>query len=283
MEAKKIGFIGLGEVGRIFSKEMKARGAEVYFYDIEAKEAEEWITFLPLQELISRCDIIISTVVTHEAVDVAHEAAKFLTAENTYADMNSTSAPVKKKIAEIIEKSNANFIEGAILSAVGETGVKASILVSGRGAEGFARLMNDLGLINLRYFSPRIGDASTAKMIRSIFSKGLECLLLEMLIAGRRAGNEDYVWKDVVDFMTKNPFERVAENWIRTHPTACERRYHEMIQVIETLEDIGVKPIMSRGTKEFFEHSLTLEVDEKFSKKPDSIQQVIDFFSEFKT
>jgi 3-hydroxyisobutyrate dehydrogenase-like beta-hydroxyacid dehydrogenase len=274
METKKIGFIGFGEVGKTFSKEMTANGAEVYYYDIVDKKPEEGISFLPLRELVLTCNIILSTVATHVAIEVAKEAVKYLDSGKTYADMNSTSASVKNKIAQIIEKSGANFIEGAILSAVGETGPRASILVSGKKAEEFSRFMNRYGLINLKYFSSNIGDASLVKMIRSIFSKGVECLLLEMLIAGKRAGVEDYLWKDIVDFMTKNSFKSVAENWIRTHPLACERRYHEIVQVLETLEEINIEAIMTRGTRDFFQRSRAMGLEKIFSTKPDEFWNV---------
>jgi 3-hydroxyisobutyrate dehydrogenase-like beta-hydroxyacid dehydrogenase len=274
METKKIGFIGFGEVGRTFSQEMKTQGAELYSYDVVNKKPENWITFLSLPALIRGCDIILSTVSTHVAIEVAQEAAKYLTFGKIYADMNSTSAGVKNKIAEIIEPSTADFIEGAILSAVGEAGPKASILVSGERGEEFSKLMNQMGLINVKYFSAKVGEASQVKMIRSVFSKGIECLLLEMLISGRRAGVAEYVWKDIVDFMTKNPFDKVAENWIKTHPLACERRYHEMVQVVETLEEIGVDPLITRGTQEFFRRSVEMGLGDQFGEKPSNFWDV---------
>ena len=95
-----------------------------------------------------------------------------------------------------------------------------------------------------------------------------------MLIAGRRAGVADYLWKDIVDFMTKNSFDRVAQNWIKTHPGACERRYHEMVQVMETLEEIGVEPIMTRGTLGFFQRSRTMGLERVFQTKPDDFWDV---------
>ena len=274
METKKIGFIGFGEVGRTFSQEMKARGAEVYFYDIVNKKPESWIVSLPLPDLIGRCDIILSTSSTHVAVEVAQEASGYLTPGKIYVDMNSTSASVKNRIADVIEPSKADFIEGAILSAVGETGPKASILVCGGKAEAVSSMMNHLGLINLKYFSPKIGEASQVKMLRSVFSKGIECLLLEMLMAGRQAGVAEYLWKDIVDFMTKNSFERVAENWIRTHPVAFERRYHEMVQVVETLKEMGVEPLMTEGAKDFFKRSCALGLEKTFKTKPENFWDV---------
>ena len=274
METQRIGFIGFGEVGRTFAQEMRSRGADVFYYDLVTKKTEPWISSLSLPELIDRCDVILSTASTHVAVEIAEKAVRHLRAGKIYADMNSTSGSVKNRIAQVIEPSDADFIEGAILSAVGETGSKASILVCGKRGEEFSGLMNRLGLVNLKYFSPKIGEASQVKMIRSVFSKGIECLLLEMLIAGRRANVAEYLWKDIVDFMTKNSFERVAENWIRTHPVAFERRYHEMVQVVETLKEMGVEPLMTEGTKDFFKRSRGLGLETAFKTKPESFWDV---------
>lgn len=277
MQEPRVGFIGFGEVGKTFSREMSARGAEVHYYDVVNGKPEPGARYLPLPDLIRTCDIILSTVVSHAAIDVARQAAVYLTGGKTYADMNSTSASVKKEIAAIIAPSHATFVEGAILSAVGEAGARASILVSGEKAEEFARLMSRLGLVNVQYISPRIGEASLVKMIRSVFSKGVECLLLEMLTAAKRAGVKDHLWKDVVDFMTRHPFEKVAENWIRTHPVACERRYHEMVQVVGTLEEIHVEPILSRATRDFFERSIRMGMGRIFEEKPENFWEVPEF------
>jgi len=282
METTRIGFIGFGEVGRTFCQVMRAAGAEVYYYDVVRKEPAAGVTSVSLKELISRCEILLSTVATHVAVTVAEAAAPLLTARNTYADMNSTSASVKRRIGEIVEKSEADFVEGAILSAVGEAGAKASILVGGARAEAFARRMNALGLVNMKYFSPRVGDASQVKMLRSIFSKGVECLLLEMLVAGRRAGVAEPLWKDIVEFMTRHPFEGVAENWIKTHPGACQRRYHEMEQVLETLKELDVEPVMTRGTTEYFRRSATSGIAKRFGRKPENVWAVFEELEELR-
>ena len=273
-KAQRIGFIGFGEVGKTFASAMVARGAEVSYYDVVRTDAVPGAAYCSLEELVARCEILLSTVTTHVAVAAAETAVPLLTSQNTYADMNSTSASLKRRIAGIIGTSAANFVEGAILSAVGEAGAKASILVAGERAEAFAHRMNELGLVNVKYFSSVVGEASQVKMLRSIFSKGVECLLLEMLVAGKRAGLAEYLWKDIVEFMTKHPFQGIAENWIKTHPGASERRYHEMEQVLETLQELGVDPIMTRGTTEFFRQSTESGLAARFTRKPDDVWAV---------
>ena len=273
MNSNRIGFIGFGEVARAFSQELNAHGAVLHYYDVVEKEHPAYITFLPLRELAVECDILLSTVTTDVAVAAAQSAAPFLRPQTVYADMNSTSPSVKIRIAEIIGKQ-AIFVEGSILSAVGESGAKSVILVSGERAESFASRMKELGLVNLRYFSPTIGEASQVKMLRSIFSKGVECLLLEMLVAARKAGLAEYLWNDIVELMTKHSFKAVAENWIKTHPLACERRYHEITQVLETLRDLDMEPVMTQGTANFFKRSVDLGVGQAFGRKPDDFRDV---------
>ncbi len=274
MKPTRIGFIGFGEVGKTFASAMVTSGAEVSYHDVVRMDAVPGVDYCPLEELVARCQILLSTVTTHIAAAVAQTAAPLLTSRHTYADMNSTSASMKRRIAEIIGTSSANFVEGAILSAVGEAGAKASILVAGERAEAFARQMNQLGLVNVKYFSSAVGEASQVKMLRSIFTKGVECLLLEMLVAGKRAGVAEYLWKDIVDFMTKHPFQGIAENWIKTHPAASKRRYHEMEQVLATLKELGVDPVMTRGTTEFFRQSTESGLAERFTRKPDDLWAV---------
>lgn len=147
-------------------------------------------------------------------------------------------------------------------------------LVAGARGEQAARNLTKLGL-NVSFYSPEIGKASMFKMLRSIFSKGLECLILELLIAGRRAGIGEDLWKDITSFMANKPFDQIADNWVRTHAIAHERRYHEMHQVVETMLEIGVEPIMSNATRLFFQRSVSLRFDDQFPAQPDSSDEVV--------
>ncbi|MCP5118598.1 MAG: NAD(P)-dependent oxidoreductase, partial [bacterium] len=138
------------------------------------------------------------------------------------------SPSIKVEIGRTISRSGADFVEGAILGAVGASGADTRILTGGNRGPEAAETLTHLGL-RVSFFSSEIGKASTFKMLRSIFSKGFEAVILELLIAGKRAGIEEELWKDVCEFMDQNPFERVAANWTRTHTVAHERRYHEMV------------------------------------------------------
>lgn len=287
MDYEKIGVIGFGEVGNIFSRALQKSGARIIAYDILLDQGEKGdgikrriqkaaVLSDSLEHVVRKSDLIFSTVVTQAAKEVAVLCSDHLSPGKIYVDLNSTSPSVKVDMGDIIQSSGADFVEGAILGAVGVTGSKTQILTAGEKGKEVADNLNNLGL-NVLYYSPEIGKASLFKMIRSIFSKGLEVIMLEMLVAGKRVGINNDLWEDVTCFMASKPFDEICAHWIRTHAVACKRRYHETEQVLETMKEIGVEPIMSSGTQAFFKRSLSLGLEEAFPEKPDSYEEVIDF------
>jgi len=287
MVPKYIGFVGFGEVGSTFSKAMAEKGALIHVYDglisqeggeevIRSRIQADGIYIQPLVEVVARSEYVLSTVTTQAARDVARTCAPHLRTGQIYVDLNSTSPAVKVEIGHIVEPSGAHFVEGAILGAVGTAGAKVRLLVAGDKGPEVAETLKTLGL-NASFYSPDIGKPAAFKMLRSIFSKGLEALVLEMMIAGRRAGIGKDLWADITGFMTDNPFGRAAANWIQTHAVAYERRYYEMVQVIETMQEINIEPIMTSATEAFFKRSLSLGFEDAFEGKPEAFEAVVDF------
>ncbi|MEJ2014006.1 MAG: DUF1932 domain-containing protein, partial [Anaerolineales bacterium] len=141
-------------------------------------------------------------------------------------------------------------------------------------AEYAAETLCGLGLA-FEAFSEQVGRASTFKMLRSVFSKGLEVILIEMLIAGEKVGIADELWNDITAFMDAKAFGTIAANWITSHAVAHERRYHEMQQVRETLLSLSVDPLLTQATESFFERSGTLGLEHLFDEKPSEWKAVV--------
>ena len=282
----RIGFIGFGEVASTFARAMQEHGAAVAAYDLlfahpegrrmlAARAQDLPINFGPLPDVVGGADYVLSTVTTQAAREAAAACAQHLRPGQVFLDLNSTSPAAKQELARLIGPSGADFVEGAILGAVGATGAATEILTGGPKAAEAAAALSALGL-RARYYSPEIGKASMFKMLRSIFSKGLEAVLVEFLIAARRAGMAEDLWRDVAEFMTHNRFEAVASNWVRTHAVAHSRRHHEMVQVLETMQELGVKPVVSEAVKALFERSASLGLEQAFPEKPGSMEEVIE-------
>jgi 3-hydroxyisobutyrate dehydrogenase-like beta-hydroxyacid dehydrogenase len=269
------GFIGFGEVGRTFSAALRERGVDVAAFDINRSRVDAGgVLYLALDELSRRADYVLSTVTTQSAVVAAEACAPHLRPSQFFVDLNSTSPRVKQEIAEIVAATDAQFVEGAILGAVGVTGAQTRILTGGAAGDRAAADLTAAGL-RVAFYSPEVGKASTFKMLRSIFSKGLEALILELLISGRRAGMEQDLWADINELMSAKSFDKIAGNWVQTHPYACERRYHEMEQVVETMEELGVEPVMTTATNRFFERSKRLALGGRLGGRQLALEDVV--------
>lgn len=286
MQPSRVGFIGFGEVGAVFSAALRARGAEVSAYDVnldrpggparlEKRARAEGIRFRPLAAVVKETDWVLSTVRSQTAREAAAACAAHLRPGQGFVDLNSTSPAVKIEIERVVRPSGAAFVEGAILGAVGAAGAGARILTGGEHGRVAAETLTGLGL-NASFYSAEIGKASLFKMLRSIFSKGVEALVLELLVAARRAGIERDLWKDVAGFMTENAFEKVAANWVVTHPGACARRGHEMEEVVGTMREVGIEPLLAAAVEAFFKRSTAVGLKEAFPEKPGSLWPVVE-------
>jgi 3-hydroxyisobutyrate dehydrogenase-like beta-hydroxyacid dehydrogenase len=282
----RIGVLGFGEAGSIFAAALARAGAAVDSYDRlwDARDAAHLtelaadhpgIGFCRLPELIEAADVILSTVTTDAALDAARACLPCLKQGQLYCDLNSTAPAVKRELDELLEPSGATFVEGAILGLIGVTGANTQILLGGREAEALSARLNGLGL-NTSTYSAEIGRASTFKMLRSVFSKGLEALIIEFLLAGHEAGLEDDLWREVTALMDDNGFDKVAHNWVCSHAVAHARRYHEMVQVEALLDEMRIDPVMTAATRRFFERSTELELAGDFADKPESMRDVIE-------
>ena len=279
------GFLGFGEVASRFTQRLHDRGARVLAYDVlldrpggrdvlVSRAIGPAPDFLALPELTAQADIVLSTVTTDVALSAAKACVPLLRAGQVYVDLNATSPSVKRETASVIAPSGADFVEGAILSAIGVAGADAKVLLCGARASELAAVLSKLGL-NAHAYGIEIGKASSFKMLRSVFSKGIEALLIECLLAGRRAGIEQALWEEIVATMDAASFDDVGGNWVRTHATAHARRSHEMRQVADVLRELRVDAPMTAATLALFERSTRIALKDAFPAPPASAAEVI--------
>jgi len=287
----RIVFIGFGEVAAAFAPAFAARGAQLAAYDVlldapdgparlAARAGKTPIAFSDRATALRGARYVFSTVTTDVAREAAQSCSALLATGQTWVDLNATESGVKRAIAAIVEASGAAFVEGALLGAVGVSGAQTELLLGGAaGAPTAQALSADYGL-NVRHYSDEVGKASTYKMLRSVFSKGLEALLIEFLVAGERAGMRAELWTEVVELLGRERFEKVAANWVCSHAVAHARRWHEVVQVEKVLRELGLEPTMTSATEQLFRRSVTLDMRAAFAARPDSMEPVIRFLDE---
>jgi len=196
---ERIAIVGFGEAGGILGEELASRGLTVSTFDIlfqsgEAREAMVAKTLKAkvrasetLGDCVAGAELVISTVTASSALDVAKEASRLLSAGQFFLDFNSVSPATKQEMAGYFEKSQACFVEAAVMAAVPPQRLKVPLLLGGTYAAELAPRLSSIGM-NTSIASDRIGIASAVKMCRSVVIKGLEALAVESMFAARRHG-----------------------------------------------------------------------------------------------
>jgi 3-hydroxyisobutyrate dehydrogenase-like beta-hydroxyacid dehydrogenase len=231
-----------------------------------------------LGEVLGAGDYILSVVTPQSCREIADRVSRSLHAHQVFVDLTSTSPAVKRIIGATITNSGAKFVEGVILGAVSSV-TSPVILLGGPAGESASSVFQQYGLA-ARFYSPEIGRASAFKMLRSIFSKGMEAVLVETLVAARRVGLLDETWEEIQTTLCTGKVEDTLQTWVRSHPRSAQRRCHEMQEVSEFLEEIGIQPVLPRASAQVFTRSLELGVSYAFLREPESFRDVIEYLEQ---
>ena len=250
----RIALIGFGEAGRSFAEAGEwQRAAQVF--DIKTLDSASAV---PMRDAYSACgvtgcdtladalegaQIILSLVTADQTPAAARAAAKFMSKGALFCDLNSVSPGAKQGNAAVIEAAGARYVDVAVMSPVQPAALAVPLLVSGPHAQDAADMLRSIGFTKVQISGEKIGDASATKMVRSVMVKGIEALTAEMLLAAQAAGVTDAVlaslggdWAQKADYN----LDRML-----AHGT---RRAAEMEEVVATLTELGIEPLMTRGT-----------------------------------
>jgi len=292
MQIGEIGIIGYGEVGQALVRGLAAKKSirisvfDIRFNDpglrsqILAEKEQDINLEENLHSLIKKNELIISAVTCANALELARQSSMHVTGGQIFADLNTVAPRVKIEMGKLIEERHASFVEVAILGTIASYGYKSPMLACGGRASELSDFFNDMGF-KVTFISEEIGQASMMKMLRSVFAKGTESLLFEMLIAAQRCNLLEPVMNAIVSHMDKGSFLDIAETWITTNVVHAQRRAEEMDHVIETLNDLEVDPIMSTATRERLRRCSESKINSRLNgKSPLNYQEVIETMSE---
>ena len=281
MNQPKIGFIGFGEAAFNIARGLNKEGIDnIFAYDkyadkepnsklIKSRSVEAGVTLKKdIRQLIDTANIIFCAVSANMVVPIAEEVQPYLKPDQIYIDINSSSPKAKKQASEIISKSDASFVDVAVMASIPLFGHKVPLLISGPGAKQFLDIMQKYNM-NMTYYGENVGTASAIKMFRSVFMKGIAMLLLETIVASHKYGVEDDVWSSILETLTNSSDKRI-NGWITRTVINSERREHEMEEVVSLLQDLSIDNMMSTATRKKMRWCTNLGLREYFKGIPPS-------------
>jgi 3-hydroxyisobutyrate dehydrogenase-like beta-hydroxyacid dehydrogenase len=285
-----VGFVGFGEAGSSIAKGLKSAGiSRIFAFDIAPDNvlyrANE--TAVPLvrsnRELADSAGIIFSTVTCARAKEAAEQTAPYLRSDHIYADLNSVSPALKQDIDRVISAAGARFVEVAVMSPILPHMHRSPMLIGGKDAPAFAELMTPLGM-RLEFIAENVGVAAATKMFRSIIVKGLEALMLECALASVPYGADECVFSSLSESFPGIDWQKLANYMVSRTVIHGERRAREMEEVAETLESLGIEPIMAQAAARRQDWCARLGISSQFgSDGPRTYVEVVNAIREIAT
>ena len=275
-----LGFLGFGEVGYFMSKGLKGAGfGSIAAFDrallqegpvalaIRSRAEEAGVELSPsLGDLLRKTNVLITAVPAKFAPSAAEEVLQFSPKLRFYADVTTAKPAEKERMENFFGEKGISYIDCAMLGPLPNYGHTVPILASGSGAAEFAELMNPFGM-KIEIAEGKAGAASSIKLVRSVFMKGLEALLVESFLFAKKSGAEEIVLASIAETL-KVPFDHTARRMIAADLVHSERRAFEVGESIELMKDMGIEPIMAEAIVKRLKKSAALGMREELGGVP---------------
>jgi 3-hydroxyisobutyrate dehydrogenase-like beta-hydroxyacid dehydrogenase len=291
---ESLGFVGFGEAAFHLAKGLREAGVrrtiafDIHMHTprlgekIQARARETRTDLVEFSAAVAAgSPVIISAVTADQAADAAEQTAPYLTPRHLYADLNSVSPRMKQKIAGIIERSGARFVEIAVMGPIPPQLHKTPMLIGGAAAPEFQQMFEPYGMQMDVVSTDQIGRAAAVKMFRSVIYKGLEALIFECVLGASQYGAEPRVFASLAASFPGIDWKNLADYMVGRVVVHGERRAREMDEVARTLEELGIEPIMAAATARRMDWAAELGLREKFGGEfPTTYQEVLDAIAE---
>lgn len=256
-----VGFVGFGEANSSIALGLKAEGVkDIICYDamqddprFQDKIAEKVAACAgrkaaSAEEVCRGADIVISGTPSNFAYAAAESAAPGAHEGMIFMDVSTATPKDKKRISELMERSGALFVDGAMMGALLKDKHQVPMLLCGSGAAQLKEKMDPYHM-RLTLVEGEPGTATSIKFIRSITAKGLSCLLIESFQAAKKFGVMDTIQDSFLDSFGPG-FQKIMDGYISGAVLHAARREHEMENVVDFLKSEGLPYTMADTTRE---------------------------------
>ena len=199
-----------------------------------------------IEDAVAGASCVLACVPGSATAEVASAAAPALDAGALYADLATARAEDKEAAARTIEEGGGRYVDAAVLGTVVASGGAVPILAAGAGAHDFAALVNPLGMSVTATDAPA-GAATTVKLLRSVYMKGRDALVAEMMLAARRHGVDKLVSESIKGPGEEVPFPQLADRVLAALAVHAARRADELEASGDVLADAGVDAAATAG------------------------------------
>lgn len=277
----QIAIIGLGEVGRCYAGPLHASGVDLALCEAHPSQAANELAAawgLPLHAAagpwLASADWVLSCVTGSQALPVAEQAATHLKPGAGFADLTTASPAVKRAAAAMAADRRVRYVDTAIMGAISLNGVRTPLLAAGNGADAFQALIAGAGGKVKVIEGGVAGDAISLKILRSVFTKGMEALAVELLVSAEKQGVREKLYEQLSD-IDEVPLRSFIDMLVRTHVIHARRRAHEVHDAQQELASQGLPSQVLPGVEQRFLTTASLLERQPLPVAEPDIQQAL--------
>jgi len=285
-----VAFLGFGELGSALAGRLGRTGHAVRAWSrapcdaagVEALRARRSAAGVrpaaSVREAVSGAAAVLVTAPAGAAEALAAEAGPHLDGDALYADLSAAPPPTKRAGAARLAERGVRYVDVAVLGTVAVSGWATPMLASGEGAVAFRELVAGL---DVRAIDAPAGDAALVKLLRSVYMKGRDALVAEMLLGARRYGLEDVLLESIGGPGEQVPFRALSDRVMTGLGVHAGRRAEELASSVEVLREAGVDPIATDGGAARLRTLAELGLREAFrGQRPENARAVLDAIEE---
>jgi 3-hydroxyisobutyrate dehydrogenase-like beta-hydroxyacid dehydrogenase len=284
-----LSFIGFGELGsslaeglgrsgghvvRSYTRERSAPAAAAMLEDRLRRAATHRCA--SLEEALAGATAVLSVVPASESLAVAERCAPLLERGAYYVDFTASAVADKQAGEALVTEVGALYVDAAVLGTVAMSGFEVPIVLSGRGAAGWKAIAEGEGMVVEALDAPA-GHATLVKLLRSVYMKGRDALILEMMLTARHYGLDERVAESITGPGERVPFTALAERVLCSLAVHAERRADELLASSEVVRAAGVEPLMTLAGADVLRRLAELDLREAFDReRPSNGDQVLE-------
>jgi 3-hydroxyisobutyrate dehydrogenase-like beta-hydroxyacid dehydrogenase len=272
-----IGFIGFGEAAFELASGLKSEGVTSFyafdpmsdhsdFAEVIHKRAKEASTILlnAEKEVVEKSDLLFVAVPANKSLEVSKKICKYLKTHTIYIEVSAASPAIKQKINNEVHKTGALFVDIAMMGPLPTYKHRVPMLASGNGAERFIEVTAPWNM-SIEKVGENAGEASSVKLLRSIFMKGIATLLIETFSAAAQYNVEELVHDSIVQTFTDKGFEEMVNRLVTGTAIHSHRRSLELEGSLEMLQSENLDAGITKATKQKLEMITRKELSTYFS------------------
>jgi 3-hydroxyisobutyrate dehydrogenase-like beta-hydroxyacid dehydrogenase len=245
----KIAVLGLGEEAGLIAAGLQAAGAEVIGFDSAKPKRPPVAVAESAEAAVADADVVLSLNSASASLRVAEGVASALKPGAVFADLNTGTPSLKRKLAEILGDS---FVDVAIMKPVAGLAEKVPCAIAGPAAKRFVQLMTPLGM-QLDYVSDTAGEAAARNLLRGLLEKGIAAVVVDTLWAAKSLGLQDWAIEAIKAELESSGSETVQAQLDDTGKYP-KRKSVEMADVVEMLSEAKYDSTMVNGIELTLSH-----------------------------